>query len=671
MSEIGCEQNLSKISYIPEDFDEDRTFYMQIDPVSILPEIPLIFYRKYKDQLNQRMFFIDLNQNQVEVMIGKGHSCAYILAGFDTLVKFYELKEGGWMKVMFIGEDLFLITKVKDSAMISKTLPSPPVKFLLDVKLSTLNVNDFSLSTNQINSVAKYVDIHSQSDVLPKLPDSVLRENYNSVVNPVSFDSLTSNSAHLGFHSQNNDVLFTDSSTILPHTIPNIGTDQIILSSNAPIHHNCLPYSVSNINVNSPLTVSFECTNPIARKIGGHGDISSTNEYIPVTANNSYYLIPLSTPMQLGSRSGIQFTPEFISCQKLLSDSQILPNVFAMNAFPSRPKTVAVRFGKFSPLRMGLRWNDSRKLQLFLTKGWKQFAKMHRFKEGTLLKFSVAIGDESVIKFKDLLGNTIVTFDANHNLIELRIEKLNHTAYIIRGLHKLMNFYGLYRGGYIKLSYAYKEYFRIIKIKDHNMVEKSSIYIGIKLLLSDNFYHKGKLPLIEEEHLCICSKRNSEIQKKVKSSAYYTRKVMLNSNTRTSSKIVFCDETSHDKRYNYKHFGSSSKYIPVDLNLAPEVEEGSAIVLRSDQSKFSPIEDNNIHFHAVVSNESGIPTKFYDFFSPNKSYQVVYIPSTPVNVFRQSSFEFLDLIHSKQSNLPYMVTYSCVITDEDLHSSYL
>ncbi|XLR38798.1 hypothetical protein S83_023458, partial [Arachis hypogaea] len=74
----------------------------------------------------------------------------------------------------------------------------------------------------------------------------------------------------------------------------------------------------------------------------------------------------------------------------------ILPNVFAMNAFPSRPKTVEVRFGKFSPLRMGLRWNDSRKLQLFLTKGWKQFAKMHRFKEGTLLKFSVAIGDESV-----------------------------------------------------------------------------------------------------------------------------------------------------------------------------------------------------------------------------------------------------------------------------------
>ncbi|XP_057734424.1 uncharacterized protein LOC130949818 [Arachis stenosperma] len=190
-------------------------------------------------------------------------------------------------------------------------------------------------------------------------------------------------------------------------------------------------------------------------------------------------------------------------------------------------------------------------------------------------------------KFKDMLGNTIVTFDANHNLIELRIEKLNHTAYIIRGLHKLMNFYGLYRGGYIKLSYAYKEYFRIIKIRDHNMVKKSSIYTGIKLLLSDNFYHK-----------------------------------------------VFSDETSHDKRYNYKHFGSSSKYIPVDLNLAPEVEEGSTIVLRSDQSKFFPIKDNNIHFHAAVSNES-------------------------------------DLIHSKQSNLPYMVTYSCVITDEDLHSSYL
>ncbi|XP_025608030.1 uncharacterized protein [Arachis hypogaea] len=95
-------------------------------------------------------------------------------------------------------------------------------------------------------------------------------------------------------------------------------------------------------------------------------------------------------------------------------------------------------------------------------------------------------------KFKDLLGNTIVTFDANHNLIELRIEKLNHTAYIIRGLHKLMNFYGLYRGGYIKLSYAYKEYFRIIKIRDHNMVKKSSIYTGIKLLLSDNFYHKDE-----------------------------------------------------------------------------------------------------------------------------------------------------------------------------------
>ncbi|RYR49387.1 hypothetical protein Ahy_A07g035871 [Arachis hypogaea] len=194
----------------------------------ILPEIPSIFYRKYKDQLNQRMFFIDLNQNQVEVMIGKGHSCAYILAGFDTLVKFYELKEGGWMKVMFIGEDLFLITK----------------------------------------------SLHP------------------------------------------------------------------------------------------------------------------------------------------------------------------LPSLFYR-------------------------------------------------------------------KFKDLLGNTIVTFDANHNLIELRIEKLNHTAYIIRGLHKLMNFYGLYRGGYIKLSYAYKEYFRIIKIRDHNMNLVTFVYTGLLMNLDNINYFKERTilaPTLEVVH---------------------------------------------------------------------------------------------------------------------------------------------------------------------------
>ncbi|MED6184310.1 hypothetical protein PIB30_046252 [Stylosanthes scabra] len=71
---------------LTSNYATDRVFYIQVDPFSILPEIPSIFYRKFKHQLKHEMFFVDLKNNVIQVMIGKGPIAAYILAKYENLV---------------------------------------------------------------------------------------------------------------------------------------------------------------------------------------------------------------------------------------------------------------------------------------------------------------------------------------------------------------------------------------------------------------------------------------------------------------------------------------------------------------------------------------------------------------------------------------------------------
>ncbi|KAL4345610.1 hypothetical protein HN51_063699 [Arachis hypogaea] len=70
---------------LPPDFDDDRIFYLHIDPLAILHELLSLFYRKYRELLKDRMFLIELSDNQIELNVGKGNETGYIIGSFDNL----------------------------------------------------------------------------------------------------------------------------------------------------------------------------------------------------------------------------------------------------------------------------------------------------------------------------------------------------------------------------------------------------------------------------------------------------------------------------------------------------------------------------------------------------------------------------------------------------------
>ncbi|XLU30039.1 hypothetical protein S245_066105, partial [Arachis hypogaea] len=115
---------------IPSDFDDDRIFYLHVDPLAIIHELPSLFYRKYRPLLGERMIVMDLNNNQIELSLCKGNSSGYIVHGFENLVNFFVLSLGGGIKIMYVGEDVFIVMKVKDSFMATKELSYPYPKLV-------------------------------------------------------------------------------------------------------------------------------------------------------------------------------------------------------------------------------------------------------------------------------------------------------------------------------------------------------------------------------------------------------------------------------------------------------------------------------------------------------------------------------------------------------------
>ncbi|XLQ99602.1 hypothetical protein S83_065801, partial [Arachis hypogaea] len=96
----------------------------------IIHELPSLFYRKYRPLLGERMIVMDLNNNQIELSLCKGNSSGYIVHGFENLVNFFVLSLGGGIKIMYVGEDVFIVMKVKDSFMATKELSYPYPKLV-------------------------------------------------------------------------------------------------------------------------------------------------------------------------------------------------------------------------------------------------------------------------------------------------------------------------------------------------------------------------------------------------------------------------------------------------------------------------------------------------------------------------------------------------------------
>ncbi|MED6123055.1 hypothetical protein PIB30_045679 [Stylosanthes scabra] len=93
----------------------------------------------------------------------------------------------------------------------------------------------------------------------------------------------------------------------------------------------------------------------------------------------------------------------FVTCEKEIVGSQndnsamVLPSFFYKKAFPTMPKSVLAISELTLPARLGLRWNKHRNYQMFVTKGWKDFAAANGFTDGKLVRFSVPVGDENIM----------------------------------------------------------------------------------------------------------------------------------------------------------------------------------------------------------------------------------------------------------------------------------
>ncbi|KAL4330126.1 hypothetical protein AHAS_Ahas13G0368900 [Arachis hypogaea] len=130
---------------------------------------------------------------------------------------------------------------------------------------------------------------------------------------------------------------------------------------------------------------------------------------IVIDANDNQIELSLGRGFSAGSDPGTAIQgAQPLTCLKLLTSTQVqssavvIPLRFAESAFPSRHNHVNVILDNGSCYRMGLRWSKKRKVQLYLTRGWKTFAKYNRFRAGTVLEFSVLPSDETTLHVKIL-----------------------------------------------------------------------------------------------------------------------------------------------------------------------------------------------------------------------------------------------------------------------------
>ncbi|MED6186507.1 hypothetical protein PIB30_067382 [Stylosanthes scabra] len=123
-----------------------------------MPKIPSIFYHKFKEQLLKKMVFVDLKNNMIQVILGKVLMATYIMAYYETLVGFYGLRWGGWMKIIYVGGDVFVILSVKDSNKTRVATPEPAIKILLPEAhvMDLINLhNQYSNKQHKLNPMVQ------------------------------------------------------------------------------------------------------------------------------------------------------------------------------------------------------------------------------------------------------------------------------------------------------------------------------------------------------------------------------------------------------------------------------------------------------------------------------------------------------------------------------------
>ncbi|MED6175178.1 hypothetical protein PIB30_075913 [Stylosanthes scabra] len=281
---------------IPEDFQNDRMFYLQIDPYAVVAEIPSFFYLKYKDQLRQRMFFIDCNENLIEVMIDMKTTNGYTLGGLDNLVGFYGIRGGGWLKVVYVGEDVFQVVTVRGADFCKIKTESSGAKLYIH------NTRALQLLSNTNASANAHTEALNADD-LGLIEVSCGNDGMNMVLGPerVNHCQLPLNMPNTqppSYHQHNE--------TIFPHFLnsPVYDTHRI---GNPLIHYN-------QMMLMNPGWKDFLSQNAVAT-VGGN-DIISPLQAVPVGLNGGD--LRFRAPWEVNSNPA-----DYISCEKPITWGQL------------------------------------------------------------------------------------------------------------------------------------------------------------------------------------------------------------------------------------------------------------------------------------------------------------------------------------------------------------
>ncbi|XLS74358.1 hypothetical protein HN51_031223, partial [Arachis hypogaea] len=298
-----------------------------------------------------------------------------LLMDFITWWGCYGLAHGSWMKLLYVGEDIFIVIKVKDSCMTTKEFSCLPSISLIAIKPhGPPNKNEpletlcYPLAVFPLSVSTCYTP-----EVQTVYMQDVIRVNFQRDDGFMSVPSL------------NESYVLSDPShpcIINSNGMSNQGNDFM------ENQHQLLDQTLLNCNtLNNYISSASHPTIQTEKKHAGNNIMSPLISSGPGTA------IQGAQPL---------------TCLKLLTSTQVqnsavvIPLRFAESAFPNRHNHVNVILNNGSCYRMGLRWSKKKKVQLYLMHGWKTFAKYNGFRACTVLEFSILPSDETILHVKIL-----------------------------------------------------------------------------------------------------------------------------------------------------------------------------------------------------------------------------------------------------------------------------
>ncbi|KAL4344194.1 hypothetical protein S245_036927 [Arachis hypogaea] len=89
-----------------------RLMFISMAPASarqVRVPIPGPFYRAFANQLGDFVIFKDNHENEFRVMLDKSGAFAHFAEGFQSMVRYYNIRHGAWMRAYYKGDNVIAI----------------------------------------------------------------------------------------------------------------------------------------------------------------------------------------------------------------------------------------------------------------------------------------------------------------------------------------------------------------------------------------------------------------------------------------------------------------------------------------------------------------------------------------------------------------------------------